>query len=436
LGKLYDCAAIGIHSNIIFSMDGSTEKSNTTATTGNISVPNATVGRFYEHVFDTRLLGHDEIIDFNVEASDHTGLIFDREENKLSGTPKDWGEYTLVLSYRTKDTLPAAPSFRKEVKIIINPNPKSLWKDLPSDADGQYAKEDNASSSGAFCNRKIIIGSKRGRSHAHEGRYRDDDFTFINDTATGWGIVVVADGAGSAKYSRKGSQIACHTVADYFLNANENRFTALDAPVAAFLADRNDETQKNLSTCFVEHIGKAAFAAQAAIREESITANAEIRDFATTLIFAVMKHFEAGYVIGSFWVGDGGIGIFDRGKSAVTVLGTPDSGEFAGQTRFLTQSDIFANNAYVGRIKMKIVDDFTALVLMTDGITDPKFQTDNNLSAADKWNELWEDLEGKKLGEGAIDFEADPEIAERQLMNWLDFWSPGNHDDRTMAIIY
>jgi hypothetical protein len=85
------------------------------------------------------------------------------------------------------------------------------------------------------------------------------------------------------------------------------------------------------------------------------------------------------YVIASFWVGDGGIGIYNKEKNEVFVLGTPDSGEFAGQTRFLTMSDIFADGAYANRVKFKIVEDFTALVLMTDGITDPKFQTDNNL---------------------------------------------------------
>jgi hypothetical protein len=25
---------------------------------------------------------------------------------------------------------------------------------------------------------------------------------------------------------------------------------------------------------------------------------------------------------------------------------------------------------------------------------------------------------------------------KEKLLNWLDFWSPGNHDDRTIAILY
>lgn len=30
----------------------------------------------------------------------------------------------------------------------------------------------------------------------------------------------------------------------------------------------------------------------------------------------------------------------------------------------------------------------------------------------------------------------DNEEARFQLLRWMDFWSPGNHDDRTIAILY
>ena len=161
-----------------------------------------------------------------------------------------------------------------------------------------------------------------------------------------------------------------------------------------------------------------------------------MRDYSTTLIFALIKKYDTKYVIASFWVGDGGIGIYNKEKNEVFVLGTPDSGEFAGQTRFLTMSDIFAEGAYANRVKFKVVEDFTALVLMTDGITDPKFQTDNNLSRIEKWNELWADLEGANQDNCKVDFTKPIEEVEAELMTWLDFWSPGNHDDRTIAILY
>ena len=49
----------------------------------------------------------------------------------------------------------------------------------------------------------------------------------------------------------------------------------------------------------------------------------------------------------------------------------------------------------------------------------------------DKWNALWNDLKEK-----GVDLSDDNEVAKEQLLNWLDFWSPGNHDDRTIAILY
>jgi hypothetical protein len=81
-------------------------------------------------------------------------------------------------------------------------------------------------------------------------------------------------------------------------------------------------------------------------------------------------------------VGDGGMGIYRADDNEVNVLGTPDGGEFAGQTRFLTMPEIFADNSFYKRIGFRIVSDFTAIILMSDGITDPKFQTSGKTSAA------------------------------------------------------
>lgn len=58
----------------------------------------------------------------------------------------------------------------------------------------------------------VVAASKRGRSHAQDGKYRDDHFRIRADAATGWHILVVADGAGSAELSREGSRIACDCV--------------------------------------------------------------------------------------------------------------------------------------------------------------------------------------------------------------------------------
>jgi hypothetical protein len=73
---------------------------------------------------------------------------------------------------------------------------------------------------------------------------------------------------------------------------------------------------------------------------------------------------------------------------------------------------------------------------MTDGIYDPKFVVEANLEKIDKWNEFLEDLKGKNEDGIKVDFDKENTETAEQLSIWMDFWSPGNHDDRTLAIIY
>jgi serine/threonine protein phosphatase PrpC len=398
-----------------------------------VVIPNAKVNKPYHFAFDPEALGLHELGDYEWQIPEGLGISF--HEGTLTGIPQQQGEFVLTLLFRLKMSPADKPFAEKKIRLIINPDPKSLWKDLPSDEADPYWQPDVDATGIPFGDRKLIIASKRGRSHAHEGKFRDDSFASAFDIESGWGIIAVADGAGSAKYSRRGSVLACNTVIDSFkaLLAGD-KLDALETAIAAYLDTKSEEAQKLISTQFTEQLGKIAYAAQQQIRQESQAQKAEIKDYATTLIFALVKKYDKGYVISSFWVGDGGIGIFS--EADVTLLGVPDSGEFAGQTRFLTMQEIFADGAYVNRIRFKVVPDFTALILMTDGITDPKFQTDANLRNIAIWQELWQDLNGNNEDGCKVDFKEAPDKAKAALMNWLDFWSPGNHDDRTIAILY
>lgn len=76
--------------------------------------------------------------------------------------------------------------------------------------------------------KNIVVSSKRGRSHANVGSFRDDDFAFKFIDHTGWSIVCVADGA-NAKLARKGSSIACNAIIDYFtLNFTKETLEVFD----------------------------------------------------------------------------------------------------------------------------------------------------------------------------------------------------------------
>lgn len=402
-----------------------------------IVLPNGTVGKPYTYTFDFNKYQFAEIAHFELAGHESVGLSFSPETNTISGSPSIRGEHKLQFRFRLTMSDPEKPLHTKELLLVINADPKSLWQNLDSDKTDKYWKEDNVHAIGDIAGKKLVVSSKRGRSHAHEAKFRDDDFDFAFFEDTGWGVISVSDGAGSAKYSRKGSLIACETITEFFRSqVTPEQYTAFDEAIRNAYSDKNEENQKKLSAQVIDYIGRAAYEAHKKIGEEAAANNALIKDYSATLIFAIIKKFEFGYCIASFWVGDGGIGIYNKEKQEVTVLGVADGGEYAGQTRFLTMPDIFTNNAHIQRIKLKIVEDFTALVLMTDGITDPKFQTDANLNRVEKWNELWDDLNGNNGDNAKVTLSSDNTEMEQELDAWMDFWSPGNHDDRTLAILF
>jgi serine/threonine protein phosphatase PrpC len=113
-----------------------------------------------------------------------------------------------------------------------------------------------------------------------------------------------------------------------------------------------------------------------------------------------------------------------------------DVGEFGGGTRFITMPEIFRSDKFASRFSFKLLDDFSYLMLMSDGIYDPKFVVENSLADVKKWQELLADLAGKNEDLVAVKLDKDnPEIVQ-EFSRWMDFWSPGNHDDRTLAIVF
>jgi hypothetical protein len=135
-------------------------------------------------------------------------------------------------------------------------------------------------------------------------------------------------------------------------------------------------------------------------------------------------------------VGDCPIALLDKDVSEVTLMNWIDVGEFGGGTRFITMPEIFQSDKFATRFGFKLIDDFSYLFMMSDGIYDPKFVVEANLPNIKKWKEFLADLNGKN--EDGIKVELNPDNKEiiNQFSAWMDFWSQGNHDDRTLAIIF
>lgn len=409
-----------------------------------LRLPNGTVKKDYhatlklplDRIFDVELLGADEL-GLSTALSEEDTLT-------VSGRPMKTGDFTLRLSYRTD---PDETPSELQIPVAFNPNPRDLWKNIPTPEDVIFYKPDSATEYlkveaglDGMPRKDIVAASQRGRSHAQEGKPRDDHFRLWHSDGSDWYVIAVADGAGSARYSRRGSWVACDAVIDHcssLLNYNPDFETA----IREFVADRGDEAKRtHLTRDVIDIVYTGAMKAHEAVkRVAQANEGSQLKDFATTLMFAICKRFEFGWFIASFWVGDGAMCLYDEESGTAKLLGTPDEGEFSGQTRFLTMPEIFRDPDVVKkRLRMTIVPDFTALFLMSDGVSDPMFETDRNLGDYDKWKEFYERLKsGFPEDEiGGVELSDDNEASKDQLLRWLDFWSPGNHDDRTIAILY
>jgi serine/threonine protein phosphatase PrpC len=410
-----------------------------------ITFQNGKVNQEYSVDFDFENLKMPEIAEVLFEGLEKIGLKYFPDEKKIAGKPTLAGDHKIEMKFRRKDWTEGKPLLSREVLFIINPDPRDLWsKNIPTpddieyykpDSDCKFVKVESKKSKGVlgFGKKEIackdmVAASQRGRSHAIEGKPRDDDFALYFDEETEWYVMVVADGAGSAPYSRGGSQIACQTAIEICKSKIEEKKEELEK---LNTAEQKNEVGKILQ----DIISNAVFSAHKAIDTEAKEKERPAKNYATTLLVTLCKKFEYGWFVGAWWVGDGGIAVYRKDPEYLKVLGEPDGGEFAGQTRFLTMTEIIQKELYT-RIKFDVVEDFTALILMTDGVTDPKFETDANLNRIKKWHALWDDLNGKNEDGAKVDFTDDNEQSADQLLKWLDFWSKGNHDDRTIAILF
>jgi hypothetical protein len=66
---------------------------------------------------------------------------------------------------------------------------------------------------------------------------------------------------------------------------------------------------------------------------------------------------------------------------------------------------------------------------MTNGVSDAKFGFGADLTSAELWNGFWTDITS------SVNFSKINNTGE-ELLKWLDFWTPGKYDDRTVAALF
>lgn len=383
--------------------------------------PNAKAGQTYcgrmrEVAGDGRVLQFKEI-----GLPENLALTLS-EEGELQGLPSLAGDHLITFQWSEDGVLWSAG----QCVLLVNPDPRSLWQINEPASDAVYPKPHSAAQALNAGDLKIAAASRRGRSHEHAGLFRDDDFFVQHDAASGWSVLLVADGAGSAKYSRWGAKLAVETAGEYLLAAlSADLGASINHALQGWDADPESISGQiggqfyslfyDAATLAVDAIEQAAF---------SFSQGSDAKDYATTLLAAAVKKQGGQLFLATFWMGDGAIAAYGpRGK--VRLMGLPDSGEFAGQTRFLDRAAL-ASDRFAQRVKIGRYSDISALVLMSDGISDPKFETDKGLASGDKWDALWDEIA--------------PCLAvnhpEQSLLDWMEFFIPGHHDDRSIALLW
>ena len=164
----------------------------------------------------------------------------------------------------------------------------------------------------------VSSASVTGTSHHRSGLPCQDSSSYsIADEVL---IAAVADGAGSAAMSDVGSALAAETS----VNVAER-----------LLREYHDHSPHPVhETCLKRVVAGAVEEARRELHEESQRREVEVRQLATTLLLAVHTRD----ILAAAQIGDGAMVVSD-GSGAYATFITPQSGEYANQTNFLTSTD-------------------------------------------------------------------------------------------------
>jgi Protein phosphatase 2C len=308
----------------------------------------------------------------------------------------------------TEETMPAksdenkaganAPPAAADPKLdpVTNskpPAPQWKWLPVPKSEPDEHEESDSRSAKSPEGLR--LIGARaRGKKHKHEGTNCDDWFHF--DVSGGWTIIAVSDGAGSKRFSRVGARVACETAVamlvkelkDHQLKKREDWAAgALNRDDAGTFPEADLESVQGALHAAMQGAYRALLdAAKERAESDAHKAvlngrNLEPDDLSATLLLAVHTQVEDGEGRRSFvltcQVGDGMLCAVDtRGK--LTLLGEPDSGEFAGQTDFLTSKNKLDRDSLI-RNTHGFIGSLQALMVMTDGVADDYYPSNPNL---------------------------------------------------------
>ena len=293
-------------------------------------------------------------------------------------------------------TLTDAPESTDEVVTVApdssSPSQSSQWRWLPVPPDSPDNHEESYQTAMSAPGQMKLIGARvRGKKHKHEGTNCDDWFEF--DVIGKWTIIAVSDGAGSKIFSRIGAKESCRTALSELKNSlgehelkKRDNWTGdtfkRDKTTGVFNADDLEHVQQALHNAMAKAYeaveAKAQSLAKSGPHEKFLGRKVAVDDLSGTLLLAVhtiVEHDGAERsVVFTCQIGDGMLAAVSS-NGGLQLLGIPDSGEFAGQTEFLTSKKKVEKTSLVGRT-FPFFGPLEVLMVMTDGVADDYFPND------------------------------------------------------------
>lgn len=278
-----------------------------------------------------------------------------------------------------------------------------------------------------------VTGARaRGKKHKHEGTNCDD--WFETSVSEDWLCVAVSDGAGSKKFSRIGARIACEVATDTI--KKEIEVLKSNALIINMLSSPLNSTEF-MSACgmIAPIVQKGITEAANAIAKEFekqrenkefislINRDLMITDFSCTLLLLlaipldINGHKERFIVTAQ--VGDGMIAAINTNEEyskALKLLGEADSGEFSGETEFITSSQMIKPEKLMKKTRITRGTS-NVILMMTDGVADDYYPSDPQMKR------LYLDLEANGILKASVDNMSNADITkipEPILYQWVN----------------
>lgn len=292
------------------------------------------------------------------------------------------------------------PSSDKENQRIINPvlpAPKPLkdkevtdktallWKYNPVPENEPEATKDFVCCTQKFLNGEFIAARVRGKKHKHNGTNCDDWFEI--GSAGQIVFAAVSDGAGSKRLSRIGAKYSCQS-AVYNMRQEFNKLhLSANPPLLDSSSPDFSELAKNEYGKFIDIVKNSVKAANQSVKFHAQSCAAdpdycnllgrepELKDFSATLLVAAfipLGDDGADKLVITCQIGDGMMallktsGEFDK---SLRLMGDPDTGEFSGETDFLTS----LTDDMLDRKTKIAFSDADLFFMMSDGVADDYF---------------------------------------------------------------